>query len=65
MLVLSSRAALILHFADTSSIKYYCLMYSQVQVPIPIHGCTTECVVKIYFVFVIGALQLKKLFHGL
>ena len=28
-------------------------MYSQVQVPILIHGDTTECVVKIKFVFVI------------
>ena len=28
-------------------------MYSQVQVPIPIHGDTIECVVKIKFVFVI------------
>ena len=28
-------------------------MYSQVQVPIPIHGDTIECVVKIKFFFVI------------
>ena len=28
-------------------------MYSQIQIPIPIHGDTIECVVKIKFVFVI------------
>ena len=30
-------------------------MYSQVQVPIPMHGNTIECVAKINFVFVILA----------
>ena len=49
------RAALILDFTDTSSTKYCCLMYSQVQVLVPIHGYTIECVVKINFIFAILA----------
>ena len=39
-------------FTDTSSIKYCCLIYLQVQVPIPIHGSTIECAVKINSVLV-------------
>ena len=36
-------------------------MYSQVQVPIPIHGKTTECVIKINFAFLYFSLiTLKK-----
>ena len=31
------RAALIPDFTDTSITKYCCYMYSQVQVPIPMH----------------------------
>jgi len=35
-LCVADRAALILSFTDTSSIKYCSKMYLQVQVPIPI-----------------------------
>ena len=47
------RAALIpnLPILQVPSILMLKLMYSQVQVSIPIHGNTIECVVEINFVF--------------
>ena len=43
----------ILPILQVPSTKYYCLIHSQEQVPILIHGYTIECVVKINFGFVI------------